>query len=252
VDINSGMNRTGIPMNETDNIIQVAKKAELNKRFKGIHWYEGHIHEEDLNERQRIAYEGYNRLMEIFNEIQKNGVSVPEVITSGTPGFLCALSYPNFKKLSSGTIHRVSPGTVVFHDIRTHIENPSLAKVLQPAALLLSRVLSHPTPGLVTLDCGSKSVASEVKAPVAMILGHPELTAQSPSEEHLPLSYTKNSKYVPPKRGSPLLLFPFHVCPTVNLAESAVIVDKDSNNQISWNIVPVAARAHEISIQSKL
>jgi hypothetical protein len=60
--------------------------------------------------------------------------------------------------LRTGTprpVHRVSPGTVVFHDWRGERQNPGMGLV--PAAVLMARVVSIPAPGaVVTLDCGSK------------------------------------------------------------------------------------------------
>jgi hypothetical protein len=54
------------------------------------------------------------------------------------------------------TKYQVSPGTVVFHDVRSQEENPSLDLV--PAALLLSRVVSLPNPNTVTCDAGTVSM----------------------------------------------------------------------------------------------
>lgn len=62
-------------------------------------------------------------------------------------------------------VHRVSPGTVVFHDWRGERQNPGLGLV--PAAVLMARVVSIPSlsPHVVTLDCGSKSLAAEAGDP---------------------------------------------------------------------------------------
>ncbi len=65
----------------------------------------------------------------------------------------------------------------------------------------------------------------------------------TPSEEHLPLRVTGGAV---PKRGDLLVLIPRHVCPTVNLAEQAVFLE--GGRIIS--IVPVTARAHEISAEA--
>ena len=45
-----------------------------------------------------------------------------------------------------------------------------------------------------------------------------------------------------PARGEALFLVPRHVCPTVNLAESAVLVESGE----VVDVVPVAGRAHEL------
>ena len=157
------------------------------------------------------------------------------IVTSGTPTFLPALAYPRFP---AGVRHRISPGTVVYHDLRSAEQVPDLDP--RPAALVLSRVVSQPAPDIVTCDAGSKSLAADAGDPCAFALGHPELVALTPSEEHLPLRVSGNRR---PARGETLLLVPRHVCPTVNLAEEALLIDGERTR-----VVPVSARAHDLSI----
>jgi D-serine deaminase-like pyridoxal phosphate-dependent protein len=175
--------------------------------------------------------------MEIFATFAADGVPVPELVTSGTPSFPIALAFGGFDALPEGTKHRISPGTVVYHDTFSAECLPDLD--LRPAALVLSRVISHPGHGIVTADAGSKSIAAEAGHPCCQVIGHPELVAQRPSEEHLPFLVSSGTR---PERGTPLLLFPKHVCPTVNLAEQALVIESGSEPRA----VPVSARAHEL------
>jgi D-serine deaminase-like pyridoxal phosphate-dependent protein len=71
------------------------------------------------------------------------------------------------------------------------------------------------------------------------VLGRPELVAGHPSEEHLPLDVTSGAA---PARGTALHLVPRHVCPTVNLAEQAVLIERGR----IVDIVDVAGRAHDL------
>jgi D-serine deaminase-like pyridoxal phosphate-dependent protein len=71
------------------------------------------------------------------------------------------------------------------------------------------------------------------------VLDRPGLVAERPSEEHLPLRVEAGGA---PERGTPLFLVPRHVCPTVNLAEEAVLVE---GGRVRAS-VPVAARAHDV------
>ena len=128
---------------------------------------------------------------------------------------------------------------MVFHDFQYDALLEDLE--LQPAAMLLSRVISHPQTDLVTCDAGSKSLAAEAGHPVAFVLGHPELVAKPPSEEHLPLQCTSGEK---PERGYALLLIPRHVCPTVNLAEQALLVKSDGTAEV----IEITARAHDLLV----
>ncbi len=234
VDVDPGMHRTGVPPEDRAAILAIARAA--GERFRGVHYYDGHLHRGGPAERRRAVHACYGPLMELLGELRRAGVAVGEVVTSGTPSFLHALAYPGFSDLD-GTVHRVSPGTVVYHDLRSEEENADLDLV--PAALVLARVVSHPARDLVTCDAGSKSIAAEAGDPCAGVLGRPELVALAPSEEHLPLRVSRGER---PPRGTALLLFPRHVCPTINLAEQALLIEANG----SWEAVPVSARAHDL------
>lgn len=232
VDLNPGMNRTGVPFERMDDAIAVARGA--GERFRGLHFYDGHLHGPDLEQRRAEIFAGYERLLEAVAAFDLQGLRVGEVITAGTPAFHHALQFERFAHVSFA--HRVSPGTVVFHDARSELENPDVQ--LAPAALVLSGVISHPAADVVTCDAGSKSVAAEAGDPCAYPLGRHGLVALAPSEEHLPFRCLGER----PTRGEQLLLVPRHVCPTVNLAEAAVLVESGR----APRVVSVSARAHEL------
>ena len=233
VDVNPGMHRTGIPLAEPSRVVDVVR--ESGSRFQGIHFYDGHLHEGAPGTRRRQAFMLYGELLALHETLQRQGLIVPEICTSGTPTFRHAVAYEAFGRLNE-TRHRVSPGTVVYHDTRS----ARLAELdLVPAALVLSRVISRPKPGRITCDAGSKAIAAEAGNPCVEVLGHPELRALPPSEEHLPFEVAGGFG---PKRGTPLLLIPHHVCPTINLAEEAVFVEKGRVT----DIVSVTARAHDV------
>jgi D-serine deaminase-like pyridoxal phosphate-dependent protein len=240
VDVNPGMDRTGVEARAAGRIAAIARAA--GERFRGLHFYDGHIHDVEYAARRAKAHAVYDDLMGLLAALEEAGVRVPEIVTSGTPTLRPALEYERFRRAlrGSGPVHRISPGTVVFHDLRTATECPELE--LSPAAVVLSRVVSRPGPALVTCDAGSKSLAAEAGDPVAAALGHPELAARRPSEEHLPFDVSFGP---PPPRGTLLHLFPRHVCPTVNLAEECVLVEGGA----VAGVEPVGARAHELRLR---
>lgn len=239
VDVNPGMDRTGVGARESARVAEIARRA--GERFRGVHFYDGHIHDVEYAARRAKAHAVYGELMELLATLARAGVEVREVVTSGTPTLKPALEYVPFRPPAGGRgpIHRISPGTVVFHDQRTASECPELG--LRPAAVVLARVVSHPGPALVTCDAGSKSLAAEAGDPVAVALGRPELVARRPSEEHLPFEVTSGPR---PPRGTPLHLFPRHVCPTVNLAEECLLVEGGR----VLDVAQVAGRAHELRL----
>ncbi len=233
VDINPGMNRTGVPLAQPQTITALCQLA--GARLKGLHFYEGHICTGSTEERQAQCFALYDQLVALHENLYAQGLKIGELITSGTPGFSHALAHRGLATLRE-TEHRVSPGTVVYFDQRSS-ELEELNFV--PAALVLSRVVSHPQKDMLTCDAGSKALAAEAGDPCAVVLGHPELRALRPSEEHLPMQGASQAPL--PERGAPLLLIPRHVCPTVNLAEEAIVI---AGSQ--WASAPVSARAHEL------
>ncbi len=237
LDINPGMNRTGIEQSHEENVLKlVGIVRDAGLEFRGLHYYDGHYGGLDQSERTAAAHAGYDRLLELVDNLRRSGTSVAEVITAGTPTFPCSLSYQGFR--NAGFIHRVSPGTVVYGDATSLAQLPK-GFGYAPAALVLTRVVSRPTNHRVTCDAGHKSVSADAGVPTCVVVGHPELTPLKPSEEHLPLAI-EEGKNTPPI-GEILHLLPRHVCPTVNNFDFSLLVQ---NGQIA-SVEKVSARGRE-------
>jgi D-serine deaminase-like pyridoxal phosphate-dependent protein len=234
IDVNPGMDRTGIGQQRIEDILRLARSLEA--QYRGLHYYDGHVHAEDLKERQTAAWRGYDQLIAIVSALRKSGVDTREVITSGTPPFPAALQYPGFA--NGGFVHQVSPGTIVYSDFTSLGQLPE-EYGYRPAALVISTVVSHPAPGIATCDAGHKSVSADAGAPTCIVAGRPGLTALKPSEEHLPLRAAENSDL--PAIGERLYLVPRHVCPTVNNFDEALIIE---DGRIA-GLERVTARGHE-------
>jgi D-serine deaminase-like pyridoxal phosphate-dependent protein len=237
LDINPGMNRTGVEQSDKDKVVRVVgavKKAGLE--FRGLHYYDGQYGGLDEPQRTVAAHGGYEHLLDLVSEIQRGGISVPEVVTAGTPTFPCSLSFDGFRR--AGFTHRVSPGTIVYCDATSLAQLPA-EYGYAPAALVLTRVVSHPHDDIVTCDAGHKTVSADAGVPTCLVVGHPELIPLTPSEEHLPLRTSSEAQR--PRIGETLYLLPRHVCPTVNNFDSALLV---SSGQIA-SVEPVSARGRE-------
>jgi D-serine deaminase-like pyridoxal phosphate-dependent protein len=237
LDINPGMDRTGIQQSHGDKIVELVRMiGGLRLEFRGLHYYDGQYGSLEERERTTVAHAGYLRLLKVVSEIERHGTSVPEVITSGTPTFPCSLAFEGFR---TGTfMHRVSPGTVVYCDATSLAQLPN-AYGYQPAVLVLTRVVSWPRAGIVTCDAGHKAVSADAGVPTCVVVGHSELTPVSPSEEHLPMAVQAGA--AGPKVGDALYLLPRHVCPTVNNFDCALLV---SNGEVQ-SVEKVSARGHE-------
>jgi D-serine deaminase-like pyridoxal phosphate-dependent protein len=237
IDINSGMNRTGIDESDFEQVVKLARAiAAAGLEFRGLHYYDGHHGGLPEPERTAAAHRGYDHLMDIATAVEYAGMVVPELITAGTPTFPCAISYPGFR--NAGFIHRISPGTVVYCDATSQSQLP-VEYGYRPAALVLARVVSHPRAGVVTCDAGHKSVSADAGVPTCLVVGHPELAPLTPSEEHLPIAVNEGADG--PQAGEVLYLLPRHVCPTVNNFDDALLV----RNGAVESVEKVSARGRE-------
>jgi D-serine deaminase-like pyridoxal phosphate-dependent protein len=237
LDINPGMNRTGLVQSRGEEIVGLVGTIRADGlEFRGLHYYDGQHRAPDERERTTAAHAGYDRLLEVVKEIERSGVRVPEVITAGTTTFPCSLSYEGFR--AGEFIHRISPGTIVYSDASSLAVLPE-EYGYRPAVLVLTRVVSHPRAGIVTCDAGHKTVSADAGVPTCVVLGHPELTPLSPSEEHLPLEVEGGADG--PMVGEALYLLPRHVCPTVNNFDDALLV----RNGAIESVEEVSARGRE-------
>ncbi|HET9743295.1 MAG TPA: D-TA family PLP-dependent enzyme [Terriglobales bacterium] len=243
LDVNPGMDRTGMEQDRTRDILALARAIrDQGTRFRGLHYYDGHLREPDLTERTRIAHRGFDRLLQLVNELRQQGTPVEEVITSGTPAFPCALAYEAFQK--GEFVHRISPGTVVYNDLTSLAQLPADFDYF-PAALVVSSVVSCPTRGIVTCDAGHKTVSADAGYPNCAVLGRPDLEPLHASEEHLPLhAASEHSLTI----GKTLYLLPRHVCPTVNNFDHALLI---SGGEIV-DVAAVSARGREAPLRTPL
>lgn len=239
IDVNPGMNRTGIPEERAGEIVQLARAIEESGQiFRGLHYYDGHLSSLAFDERERVAHLGYDHLMRIVDAFGQAAIPIAEVITAGTPAFPCSLSYDGFK--DPAFIHRVSPGTIVYNDCSSLAQLP-VEYGYRPAAVVVSTIVSRPSPGRFTCDAGHKTVSADAGVPTCAVVGEPTYSPSKPSEEHLPIDVTQGSG---PSIGDMIYLVPRHICPTVNNFDHALLV---SSGRIT-DLQRVTARGREAPV----
>jgi D-serine deaminase-like pyridoxal phosphate-dependent protein len=237
LDINPGMNRTGVEQNAVAEVVALARAAGgAGLELRGLHYYDGHLGGLDFKEREPVAHRGYEQLLQLVAAIERVGAEVREVITAGTPSFPAALAYADFRGRSF--VHRVSPGTIVYCDATSLVQLPA-DYGYRPAALVVARVVSRPGAGIVTCDAGHKTVSADAGVPTCVVVGHPELTPLAPSEEHLPFAVAEGARG--PHPGELLYLLPRHVCPTVNNFDCALLARRGEIEAVE----KVSARGRE-------
>ncbi len=240
IDINPGMDRTGIPQERVEDVLALAQEiVAAGLAFRGLHYYDGHLHGADMSARTAAAHRGYDQLIKIVAAVCRSGWRVDEIITAGTPAFPCSLSYAGFR--GAGFAHRVSPGTVVYGDATATEQFPADYRY-RPAAVVVSRVVSRPRTDIVTCDAGHKTLSVDRGVPNAVVAGRPELQPLEPSEEHLPIQVPAGVEA--PRVGEVLYLVPRHVCPTVNNFDHALMVRKGH----IVGVEPVTARGREAPV----
>ena len=111
----------------------------------------------------------------------------------------------------------------------------------QPAAVLLTRVVSRPSPTRLCLDLGHKAVASEMPHPRVEFLNLSDGAPVAHNEEHLVIETPAAAEW---SIGDCVYGIPWHICPTVAL-HSEVWVVTDGIARERW---AVEARARRLSI----
>ena len=225
IDLNVGMNRTGIDPADAPGLYAFCQSLP-GVTVVGLHGYDGHIHDTDLTHRTRRADETFALADGVRRAIANaHGVTLA-LVMGGTPTFALHARHPDVT---------VSPGTFVFWDAGYGQMLPDLPFAV--AAVLLMRVISVIDGQTLCLDLGHKSVAAENPLPRVVFLNQPDAVPIGQSEEHLVVRVADAHRHPP---GTVWYGVPVHICPTVNLYDTvSVVVDNQCVGE--W---PVTARGH--------
>ncbi len=220
LDLNVGMNRTGVAASSA--LAMFGQCLTLpGVRVVGLHAYDGHVHEPNLQERTRWADAAFALAAQVQKQIQAaHGVQLP-LVMGGTPTFAIHARRPGIQ---------TSPGTFVFWDAGYARNLPDLP--FEVAAVLLTRVISIVDEHTLTLDLGHKSVAAENPLPRVVFPDFPDAVPVAQSEEHLVVRVPDTWQFSP---GEVWYAVPWHICPTVALYERVFTVE---NGRISgtWEV----------------
>lgn len=225
LDVNCGMNRTGIAPGPAAEDIYRQISAAASLIPAGFHVYDGHNNNPSLDERGCVAREFLGPVLDMRQHLIKAGFSVERLVLGGTP------SFPVHAKLDVPGVE-CSPGTLSLHDFNYGTRYGELP--ITPAALLLTRVVDRPTVDRITLDLGSKAVAPDQPLEKrCVLLDFRDAAIVAQNEEHLVVTTPDAAKYEP---GDVVYAMPAHVCPTVALHRQALVV---VNGEIveRWDIV---------------
>jgi len=230
LDINNGMNRTGVIPGE--------KASRLFKRIvdspmlvaEGLHVYDGHIHEPDFILRQAICNDAFVPVKSLIEELESEGISPIKIIAGGTPTFPIHAQSEEVE---------TSPGTILLWDWGYSSSFTDMSFL--HAAVLLTRIISKPGKDLLCLDLGHKAVASEMPQPRIRLLNPEKYSIINHNEEHMVIRTVEAAKY---KTGDVLYAIPWHICPTVDRHDTVYVIQ----NNIAIGQWTVDARKRKITI----
>lgn len=221
IDVNSGMNRSGIELGgDLDKLLNEIKFCN-NLLIKGLHVYDGHIRDTDYTYRKSSIETQLRPVNSLFESLKKEHSNI-KLICGGTPSF------------SSHAEHKdriTSPGTCVLWD--WGYQEKLTEQSYKHAALIICRVISKPTKGIITIDLGHKSVSAEnpIDKRIKLLnLDNYELLSQS--EEH---GVLKVDNWNNIKVGDVYYGLPYHICPTINLHDEVAVIS-NGKQMDTWEI----------------
>jgi D-serine deaminase-like pyridoxal phosphate-dependent protein len=231
IDVNPGMNRTGIAAGKPALKLYEDTATMKGLHVRGFHVYDGHFTYPDYEQRKAACDAAFAIVKNMQQDIMLEGYHAPTLIAGGSPTFPI---HAKRKRVEC------SPGTFVFWDRGYQLSCPE--QEFDLAALVATRVISLPTPTLLCLDLGHKSVAAENElAKRVYFLNAPEAIVTGQSEEHLLIELPAGHGFAV---GHVLYGVPHHICPTVALYDSALVVN-DFTITAEWSI---EARKRRITI----
>ncbi len=230
LDVNVGMGRTGIVIGPAAVEVYRAATKAPGLRAAGLHAYDGHLRNTDYPQLLRDVEAAFVPFWKFRDELVAAGLAVPLVIAGGSPTSKIHAKHPGVE---------VGAGTTVLWDFGQAEVSPDLEFI--NAAMLLTRVISRPTPTRICLDLGHKSVAAEMPHPRVRLIGLEDANFVMQSEEHLVIETPRAAEF---PVGTVFYGIPRHICPTVAL-QSEVFVVRNGRMTETW---PVVARARRITI----
>ncbi|WP_153798668.1 D-TA family PLP-dependent enzyme [Foetidibacter luteolus] len=228
IDINSGMNRTGIQPSHAAQLFEAINLLP-GITVKGLHAYDGHIRDTDVQQRQHNSDDAFKKVIILAETIEALTNKPLTIVAGGTPTFPTHIN----RKVEC------SPGTFVFWDWGYRQTLPD--EPFEYAALVITRVISIIDKHTICLDLGHKSVAAENPLPRVHFLNKDNVTPLSQSEEHMVAKVEDASAF---NIGDVLYGVPVHICPTVALYDTAIVIE---NNRAvdEWSVI---ARDRRITI----
>ncbi|HKS85247.1 MAG TPA: DSD1 family PLP-dependent enzyme [Pseudolabrys sp.] len=230
VDVDVGHARTGIA--DIGEGVRLAQSIAASSRleFAGIQGFAGHAqHMPRPDERNAAADKAADILRAFATALSEAGVACRVISGSGTG---------TYRRDAAGPYNELQVGSYVFmdSDYARIVDEKGAGPSFEPSLFVLATVVSVNRPGQVTVDAGSKALATNGPPPCSFV-GTPEGSSyRFAGDEHGIISIPAGQG--PPALGDRMLIGATHCDPTVNLHGRYHVVDDAGHVEI-W---PIGAR----------
>lgn len=226
VELDAGMQRTGIADVDALAELCVAVADEPMLRFEGIAFYPGHVREHVTLQTPKIA-----ALQETLNEaldaVRRRGLE-SRIVSAGSTPML-------YRSHEIKGLTEIRPGTYVYNDRTTALVGACAME--QCALTVLATVVSTSVAGQAVIDAGAKALGREPLpgggGGFGSVVEHPEVVVARMSEEHGMLDLTGTTWR--PRVGERVRIVPNHVCIVVHLND-VVFGVRDDEVVTSWRV----------------
>jgi len=230
VDVDVGLGRTGVQ--SSGQALELAQQIEKTRgvRLDGIMVFPGHIWHPPGE--QADALGAVSAILEETLDLWKRHGLVASIVSGGsTP---TAYQSHLVKQYTE-----IRPGTYIFNDMNT--VRGGFCSLEDCAARVVCTVISDAAPGQVVTDAGSKTLASDLCLPAresgyGHVVEYPEARIAHLSEEHGRVDTTACARR--PTVGERLTVIPNHICPCVNLQDTAWWIEPNEPPRL----LPIDAR----------
>jgi 3-hydroxy-D-aspartate aldolase len=220
IEVDVGMHRCGLePGSEQLLALARATAAAKPLTLRGLQGYEGHaVSLAARSERRDQVQQAGAILAAERARLLEAGYPCPIVSGGGTGTFDLAAQ--------AGVLDEIQAGSYVLMDA----DYARLDLPFENALLVVSTLLSHPRPGVATIDAGLKALTAERGMPLVL---HDGLVVHRLADEHAWLSVPDGESL---RIGQQIFLVPAHVDPAINLHDVLFAWDSDSCKLDAWPV----------------
>jgi len=223
LEVDTGAKRTGVSFDDVVELALEIKKYK-NLNLTGIYTFKSLIFNNEPTKDAKLAGKEEGQLLEkIRRKLEQADVNIEEISAGSSPtGEAVA---------STNLVSEIRPGTNIFNDYM--LVKEGVCKEEDIAAYIVATVVSTPNESYAVIDGGNKAISTDMVLNVApyyhdtyaKVVGRDDLIIRRLNEEHGIIESKTGKTNL--KIGEKILLYPGHVCTTINLYNNLYIVEND-------------------------